>query len=70
MVYNEAIGEIRVSAHSLGENKLYQQLFGRHFFGDENFLPGTGKYTLEPLKSDCEAAMVCTDVEGLEWVLL
>jgi hypothetical protein len=70
VVYNETIGEIRVSASTLGEKKLYRQTFGRHFFGDANFFPGTGKYTLDPLKSDGEAALVCSDVEGLEWVLL
>ncbi|MBU1948256.1 MAG: hypothetical protein KJ927_06060, partial [Candidatus Eisenbacteria bacterium] len=29
-----------------------------------------GKYTLEPIRTDGDASMVCTDVEGMDWVRL
>jgi hypothetical protein len=70
VVYNSTIGEIRMNAGLVGIKRLYRQKFGKHFFEDEDFFPGTGKYTLNPLKSDGEAALVCSDVEGLEMVLL
>lgn len=70
VIYNGTIGEIRMNAGSVGIRKLYRRNFGKHFFGDENHFPGTAKYTLEPLRSDREAALVCSDVEGLEWVVL
>ncbi len=70
VVYNETMGEVRINAGSIGIKRLYRQMFGKYFFGDEDFFPGTGKYTLDSLKSDGEAALVCSDVKGLEWVLL
>ena len=70
VIYNSTIGEIRMNAGTMGIKKEYRNKFGKHFFGDENYFPGTAKYTLEPLKCDGEAALVCSDVEGMEWVLL
>ncbi len=70
VIYNRSIGEIRMNASSVGIKRLYRRAFGKHLFGDENHFPGTAKYTLEPLKSDGEAALVCSDVEGMEWAVL
>jgi len=70
LVYTPAIGELRMNARSKGEKQLYCETFGFHLFGDENFFPGAGKYTLEPLRTDGEASLVCTDVEGMDWVKL
>ena len=70
VVYNETICEIRINAGTIGIKKLYRQKFGKHLFGNEDFFPGTGKYTLDPLKSNGETALVCSDIEGLERVLL
>jgi len=53
----------------VGEGPLPQEI-GLHLFGGEDFFPGTGKYTLEPLRTDGPAALVCTDVDGMEWVKL
>lgn len=49
---------------------MYRQQFGLHLFGDADFFPGTGKYTLAPLQNDGEASLRCDDVEGMEWVRL
>ncbi len=70
LVYEADIGEIRMHSCSKAEKELYRRQFGLHMFGNENFFPGTGKYTLEPLRDDGEACIVCTDVVGMEWVRL
>lgn len=70
LVYEPAIGEIRMHACGKGEKDLFRRQFGRHLFNDEDFFPGTVKYTLEPLRADGEASIVCTDVDGMEWVRL
>ncbi len=70
LVYIPRTGEIRMNARSKGEKDLYRKAFGRHVFGSEDFFPGTAKYTLEPLRTDGPASLVCTDVDGMEWVRL
>jgi len=70
VVYNQALGELRVNAESKGEKDLYRAKFGLHLFGGENYFPDTAKYTLEPLRHDGEAALVCNDVDGMEWAKL
>ena len=70
LVYEPAIGEIRMHAASKGEKETYRTAFGRHLFGDEDYFPGTAKYTLEPLRRIGPASVVCTDVDGMEWVRL
>jgi hypothetical protein len=49
LIYNTALGEIRIHTGSKGERKLYLKCFGKHLFHDEKFFPGEGKYTLDPL---------------------
>ena len=70
LVYEPALGELRMNACNKGEKETYRREFGRHVFGDEDFFPGTGKYTLEPLRRDGAASVVCTDVDGMDWVRL
>ncbi len=70
LVYDPVLGEIRMNACGKGEKDLFRQKFGLHVFKDEDFFPGTGKFTLEPLRSDGEASLVCADVEGMEWIRL
>ena len=70
VVYEPAIGEFRMNACNKGEKDTFRKEFGRHLFNDEDFFPGTGKYTLEPLRTDGEASIVCTDIDGMEWVRL
>jgi hypothetical protein len=70
VVYNQVLGELRVNAASKGEKELYQAAFGLHLFGTEDYFPGTAKYTLEPLRHDGEASLVCNDVDGMEWAKL
>ncbi len=70
LVYLPAIGEVRINARSKGEKQLYCAQFGKHLFADENFFPGTNKYTLDPLRESGEASLRCADVKGLEWIKL
>ena len=70
LVYESAVGELRMNACNKGEKETYRVEFGRHAFGNEDFFPGTGKYTLEPLRRDGAASIVCTDVDGMDWVRL
>lgn len=70
LVYDRSLGELRMTSCSKGEREIYQRKFGLHLFGDEDFFPGTGKYTLEPLRALGERSLVCTDVEGMDWVKL
>jgi len=70
LVYEPTIGEIRMHACGKGEKDLFRRQFGRHVFSKEDFFPETGKYTLEPLRTDGDASVVCTDVDGMEWVRL
>ena len=70
LVYDPALGELRVHTETKGEKDLYRRKFGLHLFGSEEFFPGTAKYDLEPLRRDGESALACTDVEGMEWAKL
>jgi len=70
LVYEPFIGELRMNATSKGEKELYRKKFGLHLFGDQSFFPGTSKYTLEPLRTRGALSLVCTDVDGMEWVRL
>lgn len=70
LVYDPKLGELRLHVCSKGETDTYRAEFGRHLFGSEHFFPGTGKYTLDPLRTDGAASLVCSDVEGMEHVVL
>jgi len=70
LVYEPGIGEIRIHACSKAEKDLYRRSLGQHLFGNDNFFPDIGKYTLELLRNSGEASIVCTDVHGMEWVRL
>jgi len=70
VVYDKVLKELRINAGSKGEKDLYRRKFGLYLFGDENHFPGIGKYTLSPLRADGDASVVCSDIEGMEWVKL
>lgn len=70
LVYEQAVGELRINARSVRERDLYRTHFGHHVFGDPHFFPGDEKYSLDPLLRRGEPSLVCADVAGLEWVRL
>lgn len=70
VIYDQEIGELRIHAETKGEKTAYRKKFGHHLFGDSEFFPGEGKYTLEPLRIDGPAALASADIDGIEWIKL
>jgi len=70
LVYEPEIGEIRMHACGKTERETLRRLFGLHLFRSEDFFLKEGKYTLEPLRSDGSASLVCTDIDGIDLVTL
>ena len=68
--YDPSTGELSMRAETKKIGILYREKFGLHLFGDATMFPETTKYTLEPLISDGEDALVCSDIEGIDWVKL
>ena len=69
--YDQGLGELSVNAE--GNKKLvalYRELFGELLFGDPKRFPNTAKYTLAPLQDDGADALICSDVEGIDSVVL
>jgi hypothetical protein len=70
LVYSATLGELRISAPTKSEKEIYRELLGLHLFGSSAHFPSCQKYTLEPLREDGQAALVCSDIEGLDWIKL
>jgi len=70
LVYETSIGEIRMNACGKREKDTFRKQFGLHLFNNEDYFPRTAKYTLKPLQTQGELSIVCTDIEGMEWVRL
>jgi len=70
LVYDQITGELRMKAETKGEKKLYREQFGKHLFSNPEFFGESGKYTLDPLRVDSEAALNCADVPGMDAVTL
>lgn len=62
--------ELRINAASAPDLRKYRELLGLHLFGDAGTFVYAEKYTLEPLRSQGEAALRYRDIEGIEWVRL
>jgi len=71
MKYDLVAADLSINA---GGNKkictLYREKIGLHVFGDASYFPGKSKYTLEPLRADGEASLVCSDIDGIDWIRL
>lgn len=70
LIYQPITGELQIHAGANGETEAYRMLLGRHLFGDDHHFPGIVKYTLEPLKTDGEMSLVCSDIPEMEHVTL
>ena len=70
LAYNPATGELRINAETQGERQLYREEFGFHLFGEREFFNRTSCFDLEILRQQGRDALLCTDVEGMEWVTL
>jgi len=72
VVYDRANNELAVfnKSGARKERAMYLELFSQHFFGQAEYFPGEGKYTLQPLIDNGVDALACTDIDGLENVKL
>lgn len=70
VVYDIENGELRMNCCGVREMKEFQKAFGLHLFGNENFFPGEGKYTLTPLVEKGRNCLACGEVDGIESVTL
>ncbi|MBF0309303.1 MAG: hypothetical protein HQL56_07230 [Magnetococcales bacterium] len=70
LVYDRDRDELCVKAGSKAEREMYLAMIGKHLFGNEGHFPGEEKYSLEPLRSDLSGSLVCSDLEGVDWIKL
>jgi len=70
MVYNRKRRELRIHGCNPREVEVLRTLLGKHVFHDENFFPGGARFTLAPLVDAGRACLVCTDIPGIEDILL
>jgi hypothetical protein len=70
VVYDLVSRELRINSQTEWQTQLYRCAFGTLLFGNSRYFPGTNKYTLRPLELDLRAALVCSDVPGMERVML
>lgn len=70
LIYDTTLDEIGIHTGTKGERTLYREVFGSHLFDDSAYFPDGEKFTLQPLIDDGAASMVCTDVDGIEWMKL
>ena len=70
VIYDLVNNELRINTRTLGELRLYREMFGKHLFGDPEKFVYAQKYTLLPLKKLGAAALYCRDVGGIERVCL
>ena len=71
VVYDRLQDELGIRASGTkGEKMLYREVIGLHLFGDRDYFPGRQKFTLEPLAQNGSAALVCSDIDGLDRVIL
>ena len=68
VVYDRINNEIRINASSSQIRHLYRELFGACLFGDSNYFPIHGKYTLNPILDQGASCLLCDDVSGIDAV--
>lgn len=70
--YDRASGELSINAGSCKKiYDLYREKLGLHLFGDALHFPaGKAKFTLDPLRTDGQDSLVCSDIDGMESVVL
>jgi hypothetical protein len=61
---------IHIHAEGVRATRMYSALFGFVLYGRETHFEDCARFTLEPLRKLGRAALVCTDVPGINWVKL
>lgn len=70
LVYNSALGELRINCCGVRERNEFREAFGVHLFGDDRIFSGDAKYTLAPIVNDGENCLTCADIPGFDSVTL
>lgn len=73
MIYYPHEGELTIHTQTKGEREAYCRFLGHRLFGDSSFFDlesTTPKYTLAPLIENGREALCCSDVEGIQRILL
>lgn len=71
--YNPVECKLEIHADSKREVTTYRKLIGLFLFGDECFFvgnDGSKEYSLDPLREYGRDALVCGDIDGIEWARL
>lgn len=70
--YIRQTGELSISAGSYKKiYDLYREKIGLYLFDDALYFPvGKAKFTLDPLRTDGEKSIICSDINGMESVVL
>lgn len=70
VIYEKTLGELCANAQTIGEKRLYCRVFGQALLGDEEFFGEADKHTLDPLRVDGESALLCDDIDGIDFIRL
>ncbi len=70
VIYKPETGELRVNAKTKGIRALYRQVIGKHLFGDAEYFPDNGRYTLTPLRTEGPLSLTCRDIPGITGIRL
>jgi len=64
LAYDAERDELWINAEDRVRDE-YRRRFGAHLFGDADYFPPATRFTLEPLRQNGRAALVCSDVSGI-----
>jgi hypothetical protein len=70
VIFDSALGELRVHAKQPWEVRDFRLEFGLYLFGDMNFFSAAPKYTLDPLRTDGPESLRCAELCGIKHVTL
>lgn len=70
LVYDSSTGVIGLKAGTMGEKKLYRDVFGAMLFGDDEYFSVQFGLSLQPLLDHGPEILACDDVPGMQSVKL
>jgi hypothetical protein len=72
VIFDRALGELAVHADAKGETAEYCRAFGKRLFNSESIFSTevSGRFSLAPIIDRGPDCLICSDVNGIEWVRL